>query len=103
MIQLESNANLIMTDSGGIQKEAFFLHVPCLTLRNETEWVELVEAGCNRIAGATSPSILRAVEEFEAFRAEAMATTAILTTTDLYGNGHSARQIMAILADHSAT
>lgn len=60
MIMLERSARLVVTDSGGVQKEAFFCRVPCVTLRNETEWVELVELGWNRLVPADSAESVRA-------------------------------------------
>jgi UDP-N-acetylglucosamine 2-epimerase len=63
MMALESMARLILTDSGGVQKEACWLQVPCLTLRDDTEWTETVESGCNRLVGANPQRILQAVDE----------------------------------------
>jgi UDP-N-acetylglucosamine 2-epimerase len=61
---LEQSASIILTDSGGMQKEAFWLGVPCVTMRDETEWVETVDAGMNKVVGADKNSILRAFREF---------------------------------------
>ena len=58
MVALESHSSLIITDSGGVQKEAFFHRVPCLTLRDETEWIELVEAQWNKLVTPVDPQVI---------------------------------------------
>jgi UDP-GlcNAc3NAcA epimerase len=88
MIALERNARLILTDSGGVQKEAYWLAVPCLTLREETEWVETVEQGWNCLVGADPAAIRAAVSGFRPAG----------TPPPLFGDGHAAARIAAILA-----
>ena len=94
MLMLEKNCRMILTDSGGVQKEAYWFDVPCVTLRDETEWVELVEAGCNRLAGAETEAILAAVGAFEAADVQLPADR----PKDLYGDGRSAEAIVSVLA-----
>jgi UDP-GlcNAc3NAcA epimerase len=65
MVALVRGARLVLTDSGGLQKEAYWLGIPCLTMRGETEWVETVEAGWNKLVGFDSGNILRAVHSFK--------------------------------------
>jgi UDP-N-acetylglucosamine 2-epimerase len=89
MLQLQQQAAVILTDSGGMQKEAYYLSVPCVTLREETEWVETVAAGWNRLAGAEPRRIAAAVQEAHACPQNQRPV--------LYGDGHAAVRIAQYL------
>jgi UDP-GlcNAc3NAcA epimerase len=89
MVVLENNARLILTDSGGVQKEAYWLSVPCITLRNETEWVETVESGWNILAGADKRRIIDGVRHGHRRRG--------VSPESIYGNGDAADQICKVL------
>lgn len=90
MLWLEAHARLIATDSGGVQKEAFFYRRPCVTLREETEWVELVELGWNRLAPPTNPDAVA-----EALRAALEAPPG--KDDSPYGDGNAADHIVEAL------
>lgn len=89
MLWLEKNARMILTDSGGVQKEAYWLGVPCVTLRNETEWVETAQTGWNIITGVDRSRILAAVQGF------------ILPAShpSLFGTGNASQQIVQHLVN----
>ncbi len=92
MLWLVSKARLVLTDSGGLQKEAYMLGVPCITLRDETEWVELTDTGWNRLAGANPKRILASARAL----LEAPPSPA---SESLYGDGHAAERVLeSILA-----
>lgn len=93
MVMLEKQARAVVTDSGGVQKEAFFYRVPCITVRKETEWVELVELGWNRLAPpeafATPDTFLEWALSHHQDGSEAMRP---------YGDGHAGERIVGVLA-----
>lgn len=86
IIRLEQSAHTIVTDSGGMQKEAYFFGVPCLTMRDETEWVEAVESGWNQLVGANSSVIKAAFMNFQR----------PVKRPQLYGDGHAAKRIVSL-------
>ena len=90
MIQLLKKCNLVLTDSGGLQKEAFFFQKHCITLREETEWVELVTNGYNVLAGSDSVKILESYK--------LMISKSSDFNRNLYGNGHASETIAKLLA-----
>ena len=88
MLCVVANSRCVLTDSGGLQKEAYFLGVPCATLRPETEWVETVEAGWNVLAGTEPDWIVAAVGRVLASSRRPIAC---------YGEGRAAEQIVALI------
>ena len=85
MICLEKNAGLLITDSGGVQKEAFFFKKPCIILRSETEWVELVDCGASRLADADETKIIATADYYLHDKK--------LSFPALFGNGKTAEFI----------
>ncbi len=91
IIELEKNAKIVMTDSGGVQKEAFFFERPCVILRPETEWVEIVENNAGIIADADYDRIIEAYNSLSSRK---------VAFPPLFGDGHAARKILATIKDY---
>lgn len=95
MVQLEKNAAVVATDSGGVQKEAFFYGVPCATLRDETEWVELIQLGWNKLTPPISTSdIVKNIKYFLENQPPKVKNP--------YGSGKAAEQIIEILSKNKS-
>jgi len=88
MLLLEKNARKILTDSGGIQKEAYLLKVPCLTLRDETEWMETVDSGLNIITGVNKDMIVKSAHSSQVEKQD---------KRNIFGNGSTSKAIANIL------
>jgi UDP-N-acetylglucosamine 2-epimerase len=91
MLALVAGASRVVTDSGGLQKEAFWLGIPCITLRPSTEWVDTVRVGANTLVDPADPRDLAARLAAAQFPADA---------PPLYGDGHAAERVAASLAAH---
>jgi UDP-N-acetylglucosamine 2-epimerase len=89
MLILEKNAQKILTDSGGMQKEAYIFKVPCITLRESTEWVETIEDGWNVLAGANNEKIVRMASDFEPTNEQ----------RDVFGSGDASERIKKIILE----
>ncbi|WP_235263390.1 non-hydrolyzing UDP-N-acetylglucosamine 2-epimerase [Nitrincola sp. A-D6] len=93
MVWLLENCELVLTDSGGVQKEAFFFGKACVTMRDQTEWVELINIGANELVGADQHKIIDA--------ATRNIGRKIQDTHQLYGGGHAAQRIVDILVERT--
>ncbi|MEW4281678.1 non-hydrolyzing UDP-N-acetylglucosamine 2-epimerase [Priestia megaterium] len=93
MLAVESQAGIILTDSGGVQKEAYMLGVPCITLRDETEWIETVNSGWNHLTGADMEKILEAARKISVPKAH----------TPLFGDGETSKSICKSLMKFNKT
>ena len=98
MLALIQSASWVLTDSGGLQKEAFFLNCPCITLRNETEWVETLQDDANRIAGSDGALLAKNLSALEQ-RPQRVFGIATMSTAGPFGTGHAAERIVEAICN----
>jgi UDP-GlcNAc3NAcA epimerase len=92
MISLESNCSLVITDSGGVQKEAFFFKKPCIILREQTEWVEIVENGNAMLVGSSEEKLIDAYHQ--------LTHKNDYTYPPFFGDGHASEEICRLIIEH---
>jgi UDP-N-acetylglucosamine 2-epimerase len=98
MLALIQGANWVLTDSGGLQKEAFFLNCPCVTLRDETEWLETLQDDANRIAGSDGARLLEILSAL-AQRPKRLFDRPASANNGPFGSGHAAERIVEAICD----
>jgi UDP-GlcNAc3NAcA epimerase len=93
MLKLEKHARVILTDSGGVQKEAYWFRVPCITLREETEWLETIRSGWNVLVGTANDSIVKETKRQN-------RRTLPASKTKIFGDGKASEKIVQTLFDY---
>jgi UDP-N-acetylglucosamine 2-epimerase len=93
MLKLEKHAKVILTDSGGVQKEAYWFRIPCITLRDETEWVETIQGGWNVLAGTRTKRIVEEVRHRVGRKLPPGGK-------EIFGDGKASEKIVQLIGTH---
>ena len=92
MLNAINSSSIVLTDSGGLQKEAYYLEKPCITLRTETEWIELLEDGCNTLIGKNINDLTRLVEN--------KLSSSLSFNNNIYGDGFASKKIISAILNY---